>query len=82
MRLFEGRFDHRMDVPAAELAAVSLLRNDPIELGYSVALGALYLLAEAGTEEVIEASIVVREQFEKLLDGQGLGHGLLASQDQ
>ena len=81
MRLFEGRSDHRMDVPAAERAAVGPLGLYSVKLGYSVALGALYLLAEARSEQVIEASIVVGELREELLYCKGFCHGFRASQD-
>jgi hypothetical protein len=60
-----------MQVMAAPLARVGQLSLYPVELGYSVALLALYLLAEAGTKEVIEASIVVGEKSNKLLNGKG-----------
>jgi hypothetical protein len=60
-----------MDVPAAPLAAIGLLAGDPVKLGYSGALGTLYLLPEPRSEQVIEASIVVGEKREELLYCKG-----------
>jgi hypothetical protein len=76
MRFLERRADHRMQVVAAPLARISQLGFKPVELGYSVAVGAQYLLAEAGTKEVIEASIVARKAREELLYCKGFCHGI------
>jgi hypothetical protein len=56
-----------MQVIAAPRAREGEFSLDPVELGYSVALLTQYLLSEAGTEEVIQASIVVGEKPKKLL---------------
>jgi hypothetical protein len=55
----------------APLARVGQLSLNSVELGYSVAFVTQYLLAEPSTKQVIEASIVVREQSKKLLDCNG-----------
>jgi uncharacterized membrane protein YphA (DoxX/SURF4 family) len=65
--LLEGSANHWVHVVAAPLAAVGHLRSQLVKPGDLVALWTQYLLAEAGAEQMIQASFVVRKELEKLL---------------